>query len=69
MFPLPPPQLQSQVMVLGETATMSHEKTSVCLDRLAGLEVRIGSIPVVSEANTPPPYLPVTVIGRALHRL
>lgn len=35
------------MLVLGETAVSSEEKTSLCLDRLAGVERRIGSIPAV----------------------
>lgn len=42
-------QLQSQVMVLGESASASERNTSMVLSRLAALEVRIGSIPVVSR--------------------
>lgn len=45
---MPFSQLQSQILVLSETATSSEEKNVLCLERLAGLERRIGSIPVVS---------------------
>jgi len=44
----PTSQLQSQVMVLGESASASEGNISMVLSRLAALEVRIGSIPVVS---------------------
>lgn len=36
------------MLVLSETAASSEEKATLCLDRLAGVERRIGSIPVVS---------------------
>ncbi|CAM9412406.1 unnamed protein product [Scytosiphon promiscuus] len=48
-------QLQSQVMVLGESATASEGNTSLLLDRLASLEVRIGSIPVPMQPQTKAP--------------
>ena len=44
-------QLQSQVMVLGESASASEGNISTVLSRLAALEVRIGSIPVVSRSK------------------
>lgn len=50
----PVTQLQSQVMVLGESAVTTEERTGLCLERLAGLERRIGSIPVVSYWRTCP---------------
>ncbi|CAM9981145.1 unnamed protein product [Pylaiella littoralis] len=51
-------QLQSQVMVLGESASASEGNTSLVLDRLAALEVRIGSIPVPMKPafDRAPPY-------------
>eukprot|EP00903_Cladosiphon_okamuranus_P009223 g8806.t1 len=39
-------QLQSQVMVLGESVTASEGNTSMILSRLAALEVRMGANPV-----------------------
>lgn len=41
-------QLQSQVMVLGESVNASEGNTSAILSRLAALEVRIGATPMVS---------------------